>query len=137
MVAFLSGCGHKYATGEGVRIKGQILKGGAPLRVSEKEKGTGWIEVTLFAADPAQGTQLADTSTQSQDDGSFFMDYEGRGVPPGKYKLAVYQRNEGPGTDQLNGKFSKENTTIIVDAESSKVGGTLDLGTIELDKAGK
>jgi hypothetical protein len=117
-------------------LKGRIVKGGQPLQITGPS-GTAWVEVNIFPADAAEASKLADTSVQTETDGSFFVDYEGRGVPPGKYKLAVFQRNLGPGSDQLNGKFSQQSTTVTVDADSSKVGSTVDLGTIDLDKGGK
>jgi hypothetical protein len=135
-VILVAGCGPKYSTGAGVKLKGRIVKGGQPLQITGPS-GTAWVEVNIFPANAAEASKLADTSVQTEPDGSFFIDYEGRGVPPGKYKLAVFQRNLGPGSDQLNGKFSQESTTLTVDADSSKVGSTVDLGTIELDKGGK
>jgi hypothetical protein len=131
-MALLNGCGPSYVTPQGAKIQGKIVKGGQPLQVPGRESGTGYIEVNMSPADPAQVGQLPDTSGMAAADGSFLIEYE-RGLPPGKYKLAVYQRDQGGDSDQLQGKFSRQNSPIIVDIDKSKIGGTIDLGTIDLD----
>jgi hypothetical protein len=130
-----AGCGPKYATGTGVKIKGKIVKGGQPLDVPGRESGSGYVEVNLSPEDETQLATLATTSANADADGNFLIDYEGRGVPPGKYKIAVYQRDLGGDSDMLKGKFAAEKTPIKVDVDQSKVGGVLDLGTIDLDTA--
>jgi len=132
----LAGCGSRYVTPVGAKITGKIVKGGQPLQVPGRESGTGYVEVNISPADPAQVGQLPDTSAFTEADGGFLIEYE-RGLPPGKYKLAVYQRDQGGDSDQLQGKFSKQNTPIKVDIDTSKVGGSVDLGTIDLDTAKK
>ena len=57
----------------------------------------------------------------------------GQGITPGTYKVAVYQQNEGPGSDLLKGKFSTAKSPISIEVPSDKVGEDHDLGTIDLD----
>jgi hypothetical protein len=66
-------------------------------------------------------------------DGSFRLEGPGRGIKPGRYKLAVYQRDRGPGSDLLAGAFSEKNSPIEVDIPEDRRGRKHDLGVIELD----
>jgi len=135
-IVLLAGCGPKYVTNAGVKVKGRIVKGGQPLQVPGRESGTGWVEVNLTPVSVEDLKQYVDTSEQTDADGNFVIEYE-RGLPPGKYKVAVYQRSTGLESDDLKGAFSKEKTAITVDLDPAKVGGTQDVGTIDLDKPGK
>jgi hypothetical protein len=60
----------------------------------------------------------------------------GAGISPGKYKLAVLQHDQGPGSDLLKGAFSRDKTPIRIEIPPAKLGGTHDLGVIDLDKPG-
>lgn len=130
LIAISLGCGGEAKIGNaGVKIRGKVVKGGAPLEVPRRDIGLGSVELHLVPADESVEPQVAMVA----EDGSFEIVAAGQGIAPGSYKLAVYQQNEGPGSDLLMGKFSKENSPISIDVPSDKVGGELDLGTIELD----
>jgi hypothetical protein len=133
----VAGCGRPYATDVGVKVKGRIVKGSQPLQVPKSATDSGFVDVNLSAADAADSGKLADTTVHAEQDGSFFMDYEGRGLPPGTYKVAVFVREVGGIGDELKGKFSRDATAIRIELDKAKVGGTFDAGTIDLDTAGK
>jgi hypothetical protein len=137
VLAVVCGCGRQYAAGVGVKVSGKIVKGGQPLQVPTTPTGSGFIDVNLSPAEAADSGKLADTTVHAEPDGSFFLDYEGRGLPPGKYKVAVLVREVGGVGDELKGKFSQDNTPIRTELDKSKIGGTMDVGTIDLDTAVK
>ena len=127
----LTGCG-KPTTLDGVKVQGKIVKGGQPLQVPRRDIGLGMVELELV---PAVGEPVGVEPALVKEDGSFSLVGGGRGIRPGKYKLAVYQRDKGPGSDLLGGKFSRENTPVIIDVPD-KPGTTHDLKVIDLDQVG-
>lgn len=129
LAAIAIGCGEPKIGDAGVKVRGKVVKGGAPLEVPRRDIGLGSVELHLIPADPNLEPQVALVA----EDGSFEIVGAGQGIAPGSYKLAVYQQNEGPGSDLLKGKFSKETSPISITVPEDKVGGELDLGTIELN----
>jgi hypothetical protein len=137
------GCGGSgYKVPQGVVVRGKLLKGGVALTVPGSEVGVGWVEVQLIPAteigrsgDQGDVAVVSAELTWAKPDGSFEFVGAGKGVKPGAYRLAVYQRAQGPDTDQLNGVFSKENTPITVEVPET-IGGSHDLGTIDLETVG-
>jgi hypothetical protein len=134
----LAGCRRStYTPDVGVIVKGTILQGGVPLDVPRRDVGFGRVDVQLVPAEMlalAEGeeTSLQVESGQANEAGAFEIRGGGRGVPPGKYRLAVFQRDQGFDSDALKGAFAPKRTPIEIDVPADKVGSTLDLGTIEL-----
>lgn len=127
-VAFgVVGCDKGYSPDAGVIVKGKIVKGGNALVVEGREVGIGKVEVKLVAVDAG----LESASDNAKEDGTFNIVFAGKGVKPGKYKLAVTQISKM--VDVLNGAFNDQATTINVEVPANMVGKTLDLGTIDLD----
>ena len=127
--AIAIGCGPAKIGNDGVTVRGKVVKAGLPLEVPRRDIGLGSVPMTLIPEDAS----LESHSFLVAEDGSFELVGADQGIAPGKYKVAVLQQNEGPGSDLLNGKFSAETTPITIDVPADKVGGELDLGTIELD----
>lgn len=125
----LAGCGGGYQPPQGVVVTGTVLQGGQPLDVPRRDVGLGMVEIKL--APVAGGPPIG---TLCEEDGSFEIRGAGDGVPAGQYRLAVYQRDQGPTSDKLQDAFSTQNSPIIVDVPQDKLGGTLDMGVVELDK---
>jgi len=132
----IAGCDGGYTPKEGVTVKGSILKGGQPLQVPRRDIGLGSVEVQLVPAGSAAGSGSLETAMVAED-GSFEFRGAGRGMSPGKYKVAVYQHDKGMASDALNGAFSNVNTPIEVEIPQDKVGDTHDLGVIDLDTKAK
>ena len=132
VVGLAPGCGSS-AVKPGTVVTGKIVKGGQPLQVPRRDINLGMVELELVPVrapgEPVTGVEV----TWVQEDGSFALRGAGQGIPPGKYKVAVYQRVQGPGSDQLQGKFARDRTPLQFDVPDAK-GGTHDLGTIELDR---
>jgi hypothetical protein len=128
----LAGCGGGYTPEQGVTVNGTIVKGGQPLQVPRRDVGLGSVEVQLVPTGPAAAGMGLETALVAED-GSFELRGAGRGIPPGKYKMAVYQHDQGPGSDALNGVFSDAKTPIEVEIPEDKIGSTHDLGVIDLD----
>lgn len=110
LVALFVGCGG----GGGVIPRGKVTKGGQPLKVSEK----GMVQVRLF---PAEGTVETTYSGQVAADGTFQVKgSDGKAIPAGKYKIAVFQLDPYPTTDLLKGQFDEKKTTIVRDVSGSQ-----------------
>jgi len=114
----------------GVGPSGRLLQGGQPVSPPPKPASYEGPEVIFFSA--VESTPLADTTVYPDAAGNFRVDYSGGGVPPGKYKVAVQVRNGDPESDTLQGKLSRQNTTIEFDIPQDKLGSTHDIGVIEL-----
>ena len=123
---------------EGVIVKGRILSGGNPITVKNAPPGTGSGEVSLVPegkksseADPAFPSAMVD------EQGYFEIKHDGKGVPPGKYRLAIIPP-DATGTPGATSKspigrmFSVKNSPIKIDIPADKLGEEHDLGTIEL-----
>ena len=117
----LSGCG-----GDGrLNVKGRIVKGGAPFTVPEGEH----VRVTFFPV-TTDGRPPANTyaSVFNGADGTFrAVGPDGRGVPPGKYRVAV--EHEAKRRDKLRGRFDGDRSPFVFDIDS-KTGEIV----IDLDK---
>lgn len=125
----LSGCGPSIP--KGVVVKGKVVKAGQPMQVQRRDIGLGMVELHLV---PKQGDAEGIERALATEDGSFTFAGPGKGVKPGEYRLAIFHREMGPPGDLLNGAFSDQASPIIVHLAADKVGTTLDLGTIDLDK---
>jgi hypothetical protein len=116
---------------KGTSPKGKIVKGGQPLAVKSKgpiPPGTKHLVVELIGEN---GT--SESVVVGEDNSSFtVVGAEGKGVKPGKYKLAVQFFDPDRPNDQLKGAFNTQNTKLTVTIEAGK-----DIGTIDLDSPPK
>jgi hypothetical protein len=129
----VAGCSSNPTPPAGATVTGKVVKGGSPLTAERLPPGELPAEVVLV---PESSSATAERA-RLQADGTFTTKGAGRGVLPGKYKLAVYHYIKGRGSDGLGGKFSEKNTPITIEIPESKRNGTHDLGTIELDQYAK
>jgi hypothetical protein len=134
------GCGRSstYVPETGVIVKGRVVQGSVPLEAPRRDVGLSSVEVQLvpeamFALAEREETSLQVENSAADENGAFEIKAGGRGVQPGKYRLAVFQRDQGFDSDRLKGAFSPKRTPIEIDVPADKLGGTLDLGTIELN----
>jgi hypothetical protein len=111
VLALLCGCGSDNVIKSGTVIRGKLLNKGVPLTAQNMDIGVGKIEIIFVPTEPSQ----EEFSTTANADGSYEYVGAGKGIAPGKYKVAVYQWDPYPVEDKLGNKFSKENTPITVD----------------------
>jgi hypothetical protein len=130
----LAGCG----SSETIRVTGKLLKGGAAYAAPEGQR----LGVTFYAIGVADGTgkdagRGEPFAAQFNPSDSTFSvpGPEGRGIPPGKYRVSVVQKltrdalEKATPTkrtvvvdrekDYLNGRFGPENSPIVRELKSS------------------
>ena len=133
-----TGCDGGYSPPDGVIVTGKVVKGGSPLDVPNREVALGVVELVLVPLSVGEDdAALPIESTPVAADGSFRLEGPGNGMKPGRYKLAVYQRDRGYGSDLLAGSFSEQNSPIEVEVPADEIGGKHDLGVIELNDYAK
>jgi hypothetical protein len=131
LLALVVGCGDS-KTPQGVILKGRLVYQGKPMELVRPDIGLGMVEIQLI---PAPGTKGADENSRADKDGKFEIRGPGKGIPAGTYKLAVRHWKEGMGKkDELEGRFEREKTPILIEVPAKATGGTHDLGEIELSK---
>lgn len=110
-VVLLSGC-----AGGTVRPSGKILRNGQPVQLSDK----GVIVLNFL---PESGDKLGVTyAADTKPDGTFTITGpERKGIPPGKYKVAVELYDPYPTTDLLKGKYAPGATTLTAEVGSGEV----------------
>jgi hypothetical protein len=115
----LSGCG-----GDGkFKARGRIVKGGVPFTVPQEE----YVRVTFYPIVP-EGQRALNTyvAAYSHADGSFeVVGGDGRGLPPGKYRVAV--EHERKRKDLFRGAYDAERSPFVFDVDSSSEEIVIDL----------
>jgi len=105
-----SGCG-----GGGSKVTGKVVNNGQPFSLSDK----GLIQLLFIPEGHDQGQQFP--ASTNKPDGSFEVaGPEGKGLPPGKYRISVQVFDPYPTTDKLDGKFLKEKSPIVKDISGSQ-----------------
>jgi len=133
VLATVVGCGGGPQVAKGVIVKGKVLKGGAPIPGVRPEIGVGIIQISLV---PVVQSPTAESGIALlKADGSFEIMGAGKGIPAGKYKVAIMQRDQVPGqASAVPDAFSEANTKLEVEVPAAKVGNSHDLGVIDIDK---
>jgi hypothetical protein len=119
-----AGCGAKLPDeGPVVVVQGRLTSAGQPLTVKGREIGLGFVEVR-FCKCQGEGKPIAanDTfPTQADASGNFkVLGRFGRGIPPGKYRIAVRQWDPYPQSDTLGGKFDDQHSPILREVAGSE-----------------
>lgn len=131
LIAILfAGC-NSYTPESGVIVTGKIVQGGQPVAVETTEDGYNGLKVQFSPADPSD-LKLASSVAMCKASGDFEMTYEGKGLPPGKYKVSVSVLSNGNPTETYVGKLDEPNSPITVEVPADKVGGKHDVGTIDI-----
>jgi hypothetical protein len=102
--ALLVGCG----SGNTVRVTGKLFKGGSPYQPPEGQNVT--LAFYEIESQDASGKLVkrgdAHQADLNDSDGSFkILGPEGRGIAPGKYRVAVTQRYSREAFEALKGKL--------------------------------
>ncbi len=130
LVAPLTGCsGGNPPVPAGIIVKGKVLKDGQPLPLPRADVGLSSLTLELV---PSTGNEVE--FTQAAEDGSFEFLGPGNGVKAAEYKLVIRHELKGPGTDSLDGRYSKEKTPIELTLNESQAGTTHDMGVIDVAK---
>ncbi|WP_166828115.1 hypothetical protein [Thalassoroseus pseudoceratinae] len=116
---------------EGVIVTGRILQSGEPLKMDRPEVALGRVEVQFHPVNDTNDTGME--ATELDTEGNFQLLGPGKGIAPGLYKIAIFHDQTGYGKDALEGEFSQEETPIEVTIPEDEVGGSHDLGDIELE----
>ena len=112
-----AGCGAKVPDeGPVVVVRGRLTNAGQPLTVRGRDIGLGFVEVR-FCKYRGEGNPIAPNDTfltQADASGNFqVLGRFGRGIPPGKYRIAVRQWDPYPQSDTLGGKFDEQHSPIL------------------------
>lgn len=120
-----------------VVVTGKVVDGGKPLALTgpEYQEGAAAVEVAFYPDDPALTEILAKTpvslSARVKPDGTFALGGgDGKGIPVGKYKVTLTNRNPGAYRpertggggqgDAWGGKFSLDKTPFAYDIQSEQ-----------------
>ncbi len=97
-----------------VTVRGKVTDAGAPLVVEGRDIGLGMVQIHFYRIEEAGGQSSDPYSALVQEDGTFEIAGHSRpGIPPGKYRIAVYQWDPYPQTDRLEGRFSETESPIV------------------------
>jgi hypothetical protein len=109
-----------------VAVRGRLTNAGAPLQVAGREAGVGRIEINFhqLQADGAPSQTFESASPDEQGNYSL-RGANGKGIKPGKYRIAIRQWDPYPDNDKLGGKFSLENSKVVRDVGETET--TIDI----------
>ncbi len=114
-----------------VRVTGRILLKGQPLAVTPTEAQLGAVQIRFIELGADGAPSGPSYSANAKPDGSFnVLGIGGRGLPPGTYRIAVYQYDPYP-DDKLGGRFSDERSKIVRRIEDDTDLGTIDLAEVK------
>jgi hypothetical protein len=115
----LAGCGRGL-----VQPKGRVLKDGAPLALKEQEYVNIFFVPVVAQGEKHPGDVYA--ARYNDADGAFqATGKDGKGLPPGKYKITVEHLRKK--RDLLNGAFGADKTPFVRDIDSRTGEIVLDL----------
>lgn len=124
-----SGCGKSGP--KTVRVTGRVLLKGQPLAVAPTEAQLGAVQLRFIELGADGSPSGPSYSANAKPDGSFnVLGIGGRGLPPGKYRIAVYQYDPYP-EDKLGGRFSDERSPIVRQIEADTDLGAIDLAEVK------
>jgi hypothetical protein len=108
------------------KVTGKILKGGQPLAVTEN---VGRVEVEFVPVldDSGEAADPQDVEYDQKSGQFTAVGADRRGLPPGKYRLAVHQYDPYPDNDLLGNRFGADNSPLVYEIK-----GNQDIPPIEL-----
>ncbi|HSQ56658.1 MAG TPA: hypothetical protein VLM40_13025 [Gemmata sp.] len=123
-LALAAGCGSsKDKTAEGrTKPKGRILENGLPVKVdtSKLPPGDPGLQVTFIKIGGVDAGEETDAQITDAGTGTFeLFGADGKGIPPGKYRVAVVLAPVGS-ADALKGKYSRDNSKIEVEVKEGE-----------------
>jgi hypothetical protein len=135
-----NGCGGTPAGPPGVTVVGVLMRAGKPFVLPGRDVGLGDVEVHLVPVGLVEAPAGTETGLQAESgladgNGRFEIKGAGRGVPPGRYRVAVFARDRGFQSDALGAAFAPERTPLEIDLPENLVGAVFDVGTVDLSAA--
>lgn len=113
-----SGCGAKTSL-----VNGRVVKDGKPLKLSAK----GMVVLALYPENSKDAKSQFPAETKP--DGTFtVVGPDRKGIPAGKYRVAVQVFDPYPNTEILGGKYTVDKSTIVKDVNGTDE-LTIDVGT--------
>ena len=123
-LALAAGCSSsKDKTAEGkTKPKGRILENGLPVKVDTTRlpPGDPGLQVTFIKIGGVDAGEETDAQITDAATGTFeLFGADGKGIPPGKYRVAVTIAPVGS-ADALKGKFNREKSKIEVEVKEDE-----------------
>jgi hypothetical protein len=119
----LSGCSSKTTVAEGrTKPRGRILENGLPIKVdtSKLPPGDPGLQVTFIKIGGVDaGTEYEATITDSATGSFELIGTDGKGIPPGEYRIAIVLAPHGS-DDLLKGRFSREKSKIHIEVKPNE-----------------
>ena len=111
LLLFVAGC----SPGErAVQVQGRVTNAGQPLQVAGREIGLGMVQLQFFRTDEHGRAEGDSEGAVADSEGRFQVHgRNGKGIPPGKYRIAIRQWDPYPQVDKLDGRFSADKSTIV------------------------
>ncbi|MCS6864979.1 MAG: hypothetical protein RMJ56_06800 [Gemmataceae bacterium] len=117
------GCSNPAPVAEGrTKPRGRILDNGLPIKVdtSNLPPGDPGLQVTFIKIGGVDaGTEYEATITDSTNGSFELIGTDGKGIPPGEYRVAIVLAPFGS-NDLLKGKFSREKSKIHVEVKPNE-----------------
>jgi hypothetical protein len=116
----LTGCGQ-----DRVKPRGRLVKGDQPFTPTEKQS----VHIAFFAAGEASDASARSyVAMFNRQDGTFQVTgADGKGLPPGTYRVAVSIVKEHK--DELKGLFNVKNSPVVCEVSRTSSEITVDLAT--------
>jgi hypothetical protein len=120
----LVGCGG--GSSSAVRVTGKVTHEGKPLEVKAM---VGKVNVVFEPMDASVNGGSKEYAVYKPD-GSFEVPgKDGRGLPPGKYRICIMQYDSFPGPDSLKDKFGEGKSPLIREVNASNRHFEIDVAT--------
>ena len=105
----------------------RLVNDDMPLEVDGREAAIGYVAVRLYRIENGEVAAEPASDDMVEADGTFrIFGREGKGVPPGTYRVEVLQYDPYP-NDALGGRFSREQSPIEVEVNEANDGLQIDL----------
>jgi hypothetical protein len=140
VLAASTGCGGTPSAPPGVTVVGVLVRAGKPFVLPGRDVGLGDVEVHLVPVGLVEAPAGTETGLQAESgladgNGRFEIRGAGGGVPPGRYRVAVFARDRGFQSDALGGAFAPERTPLEIELPEKLLGEVFDVGTVDLSAA--
>jgi hypothetical protein len=125
LLLVLAGCGRS-----GLYPEGQLLKNGQPFVPEQGE----FVQIAFLAVAEGGGEGGSYVAGYDPESGIFSVT-DGKGIPPGKYKISVQVMKRHK--DALKGKFSPSRSPFVFDIQTGKEELVVDLAKAGADQPGR